>query len=196
MAESANRRSTTEPNLTTTELLSALATLRNLREELAEWEPRLITAARGLGASWVSLAQALGVGSRQAAERRYLRLRPSGGNETTGEGRVRAERAKRAAERVVNTWARQNSASLRTLAGQVSTAEGLPRDGQRRVDRVQKALGDNDAALLLTPLTDVRAYLVDTHAVLAEKIAGITEHTEQLRRTTHNRRQHPKTKGQ
>src|SRR5437763_16030294 len=59
-----------------TDALAALTLLRHLREELAEWEPRLIAAAREHGASWIQLAPALGVASRQAAERRYLRPRP------------------------------------------------------------------------------------------------------------------------
>ncbi|MGW5746727.1 HSP18 transcriptional regulator, partial [Amycolatopsis sp. NPDC003861] len=54
------------------EVLAALSGLRLLREHLASWEPELITAARAAGASWVALAPALGVASRQAAERRYL----------------------------------------------------------------------------------------------------------------------------
>src|SRR3569833_4286339 len=55
-------------------LLSALAGLRVLREALARWEPELITAARAAGASWVALAPALGVASRQAAERCFFLL--------------------------------------------------------------------------------------------------------------------------
>src|SRR3954454_3421946 len=106
------------------QLLAALAVLRLLREELAAWEPELITAARAAGASWVALAPALGVASRQAAERRYLRLRPSDTGEATGEARVRAERDRRAGDRAVAGWARENSATLRELAGQVSAATG------------------------------------------------------------------------
>jgi len=58
-------------------ILAALAGLRHLRDQLDEWEPLLIGAARANGASWAELAPALGVASRQAAERRYLRLRQS-----------------------------------------------------------------------------------------------------------------------
>src|SRR3954454_8557222 len=106
------------------QLLTALAGLRLLREELAGWEPELITAARAAGASWVALAPALGVASRQAAERRYLRLQPSHTGERTGEARVDAERDRRAGDRAVAGWARENSATLRELAGQVSAATG------------------------------------------------------------------------
>lgn len=60
----------------------ALATLllrRQVREQLADWESGLIETAREAGASWADLAEPLGVASRQAAERRYLRLRPGRG---------------------------------------------------------------------------------------------------------------------
>jgi hypothetical protein len=55
-------------------LLEALVRIRAVREHLAEWEPRLIDQARAVGVSWAQLAPALGVASRQAAERRYLRI--------------------------------------------------------------------------------------------------------------------------
>ncbi|PBC92812.1 hypothetical protein BX281_0524 [Streptomyces sp. Ag82_O1-15] len=52
--------------------LAALLRLREVRDQLAEWEPGLIETAREAGASWADLARPLGVSSRQAAERRYL----------------------------------------------------------------------------------------------------------------------------
>ncbi|MGH3881520.1 MAG: HSP18 transcriptional regulator, partial [Actinophytocola sp.] len=84
-----------------TDVLAGLEVLRHLRDELAAWEPELITAAREQGTSWASIAPTLGVTSRQAAERRYLRLRPSATGEATGEERVRAERDRRAGDRAV-----------------------------------------------------------------------------------------------
>src|ERR1700736_4316686 len=76
-----------------TQFLVALALLRDLREHIASWEPELIDAARSRGVSWADLAPALGVASRQAAERRALRLRPSAdGRARTGDQRLRAER--------------------------------------------------------------------------------------------------------
>ncbi|MGH3431153.1 MAG: hypothetical protein ACRDQZ_26890, partial [Mycobacteriales bacterium] len=152
------------------------------REELAGWEPLLVTAARSRGVSWASLATALGVGSRQAAERRYLRLRPSTTGETTGEKRVRAERTRRAADRVVVRWARLNSASLRRLAGQVSAAEGLIASARRHAERVHEALGNDDAALLLDPLAEMRTDLARSHSGLADQIGDITDHITRLRR--------------
>lgn len=177
----------------TGELLAALVVLRHLREEIAGWEPQLIAAARERGVSWANLAPAMGVTSRQAAERRYLRLRPAPGGEVTGEPltgeqRVQAERSRRAGDRAVARWARQNSASLRELAGQISALVGLASPAQYHVDRVQQALGDDDPAALLPPLADAHPHLAPSHAALAEQINTITAHTEHLRRDTQDRR--------
>lgn len=78
-------------------MLASLLLLREVREQLAGWETSLIETAREAGASWADLASPLGVASRQAAERRYLRLRP-GADGTTGEQRVKATRDRRAAD--------------------------------------------------------------------------------------------------
>src|SRR4051812_9483562 len=127
-------------------LLSALAGLRVLREELARWEPELITAARAAGASWVALAPALGVASRQAAERRYLRLQPSNTGEKTGEARVDAERDRRAGDRAVADWARRNSVILRPLAGRGRALDGLRPPGQEGAERPRAAPGGDGPA--------------------------------------------------
>src|SRR5690242_4362334 len=117
------------------QVVAALAALRSVREEMGAWEPELIAAARAGGASWASLAPALGVASRQAAERRFLRLQPSATGEKTGEGRVDAERDRRAGDRAVADWARRNAGVLRQLAGQVSALDGLDAAGREGVDR-------------------------------------------------------------
>jgi hypothetical protein len=167
------------------DVLTGLEVLRHLREEIAAWEPELITAAREQGASWARIAPALGVTSRQAAERRYLRLRPSETGETTGEERVRAERDKRAGDRAVALWARENSASLRRLAGQVSASGGLDVDARTRVD---DALAADDPAALLSPLVAARPDLRADHAALADEIGSVTRRTEQVRQDTQDRR--------
>ncbi|MEV7097769.1 HSP18 transcriptional regulator [Amycolatopsis sp. NPDC051045] len=164
------------------QVLTALAGLRLLREEVASWEPELITAARAAGASWVALAPALGVASRQAAERRYLRLQPSHTGEKTGEARVDAERDRRAGDRAVADWARRNSAILRRLAGQVSALDGLGPAAQASADRLGAALGDDDPATLLPPLAAAQRHLTGAHAGLAEQLGEISAHTDQLRR--------------
>lgn len=170
------------------EVLAALTLLRHLREKIAGWEPWLIAAARDQGVSWAGLAPALGVTSRQAAERRYLRLRPSADGESTGEQRVQAERTRRAGDRAVAQWARQNSSALRRLAGKVSALEDLTAQAQQHADRVTQALGEDDPTALLSPLVDAHLHLKTSHSGLAEQIDAIAGHTEQLRRDTRDRR--------
>ncbi|GGP53782.1 hypothetical protein [Saccharothrix coeruleofusca] len=160
-------------DLTAEQVLSALVLLRRLREELAGWEPQLIAAARELGTSWAELAPALGVASRQAAERRYLRLRPSELG-STAEQRVRAERDRRAGERAVAQWARENAASLRGLAGQVGRVDVV----------VRQALAHDDTAALLEPLVNALGRVRDADPALAEEIQAISERSEEVRRDT------------
>ena len=158
--------------------LAALLLLRQVRDQLAGWEPGLIETAREAGASWAQLAQPLGVASRQAAERRYLRLRP-GDAGTTGEQRVQATRHRRAADRTVTAWARSNASDLRQLAGQITTLTDLPTTSRAPL---AEALGDNDPAALLRPLIDTHAHLETRHPDLAARVGSVTRHTDQLRR--------------
>jgi hypothetical protein len=174
------------------QVLAALTALRSVREQLGAWEPELIAAARAGGTSWASLAPALGVASRQAAERRFLRLRPSATGETTGEARVDAERDRRAGDRAVADWARRNSAVLRQLAGQVSALDGLDAAARENADRLGHALGDDDVTSLLSPLDALRPHLTRHHAGLADQLGAISEQTDQLRRdAAGNRRGRP-----
>ncbi|MFI1279842.1 HSP18 transcriptional regulator [Streptomyces sp. NPDC020858] len=167
--------------------LAALLMLREVREQLAGWESGLIETARGRGASWAELAGPLGVASRQAAERRYLRLRP-GTAGSTGEERVQATRTTRAADRSVTAWARDNAADLRRLAGQVTSLTDLPASAQVAVGDLNRALADNDVARLVRPLTDTRTHLRPEDAELAERIDALTRHADQLRQDTHDQR--------
>lgn len=164
-------------------LLAALVALKAVREQLAAWEPELIAAARAGGTSWTALAPALGVASRQAAERRFLRLRPSDGGESTGEARVDAERDRRAGDRAVAEWARRNSAILRQLAGQAGALDGLNAKARESAERVSAVLGEDDVTGLLAPLADLRAQLPRKHTGFAERLGEIGAHTEQVRRS-------------
>ncbi|OKK17707.1 hypothetical protein AMK16_20315 [Streptomyces sp. CB00455] len=167
--------------------LASLLLLREIREQLAGWESGLIETARSAGASWADLAGPLGVASRQAAERRYLRLRP-GAAGTTGEQRVQATRDVRAADRSVTSWARDNAADLRRLAGQVTSLSDLPAGAQASVGDLNRALADNDAARLVGPLADARPHLRPEDAELAGRIDAMTRHTDRLRRDSHHQR--------
>jgi hypothetical protein len=174
----ATRRDGAQPD----EVLHALTSLRVLRDELAGWEPELINAARTAGASWAVLAPVLGVASRQAAERRFLRLRPSPTGESTAEGRVDAERGKRAGDKAVAAWARRNAATLRQLSSQVSTLDDLGDAGQARAAELGTALGTEDPADLLKPLAATRRHLTRPHPGIAEQVGEVDEHTDQVRR--------------
>ncbi|MEU1085524.1 HSP18 transcriptional regulator [Streptomyces sp. NPDC005576] len=167
--------------------LAALLVLREVREQLAGWESGLIETARDRGASWADLAGPLGVASRQAAERRYLRQRP-GTAGSTGEERVQATRTTRAADRTVTVWARDHAADLRRLAGRVTALTGLPEGAASAVDELNRALAHHEPARLIRPLTESRPHLRPEDTDLAERIDALTEHTEQLRRNTRHQR--------
>ncbi|MFF1298319.1 MULTISPECIES: type III effector protein [unclassified Streptomyces] len=166
--------------------LAVLLLLREAREQLAEWEPGLIEAAREAGASWADLAHPLGVSSRQAAERRYLRVRP-GTPGSTGEQRVTATRDRRAADRTVTAWARANAATLRRLAGQITALTDLPAAARTPLAALNAALADNDPAALVGPLTDAHPYLAG-HPGLAARVDDLTHHTGRLRRRSEDQR--------
>ncbi|WP_202872371.1 hypothetical protein [Kribbella soli] len=165
------------------DILAALTELRAVQDRLATWEPLLIGAAREQGSSWADLAPALGVASRQAAERRYLRLNPHSTDQAdmTGEQRVQAARDRRAGERAVTHWARDNAAQLRRLAAQITALDDLDAATQESVDRLLHALGDNDSATLLAPLAEAGAQLENSNPALAGQVADINVTTDQLR---------------
>src|SRR6185369_16596707 len=142
------------------DLLDALVVLRWMETHLTAIEPTLITAARQAGISWQALAPALGVASRQAAERRYLRLTPPGTGQaaTTREGRVRAERDRRAGSKAINRWANANTADLRRLAGQVTALTDLQREAADDIALIHQALADPDATALPALLAQARRH--------------------------------------
>jgi hypothetical protein len=166
--------------LSASQVLAALTLLRELRTQIAGWEPELIEAARALGTSWADLAPALGVASRQAAERRYLRLRPSPDG-ATGEQKVAAERDKRAGDKAVTAWARTNAADLRQLAGQIGALRDLGAGADADLAALRGALGGDDPADLLGPLADARSHLQADHPGLAEQVGAVGRSTDAVR---------------
>ncbi|MGQ4334479.1 type III effector protein [Streptomyces hayashii] len=174
--------------------LAALLMLREVRDQLAAWEPGLIEEAREAGASWADLAQPLGVSSRQAAERRYLRVRP-GNPGSTSEQRVQATRDRRAADRTVTAWARANAADLRRLAGQITGLADLPAAARTPLVELSTALAADDAAALVGPLTGTRTYLAPDHPELATRVDDVARRTEALRRHSGDQRRGPRRPG-
>jgi hypothetical protein len=67
---------------------------------------------------------------------------------------------------------------LRSLAGQIGVIDV----------HVRRALADDDPSALLQPLAQAQEPLRTTHPELAEQIARVTEHTDQVRRATQSRR--------
>ncbi|WP_372411756.1 type III effector protein [Streptomyces luteireticuli] len=153
--------------------LASLSLLRQVREQLAGWETGLIETARDAGASWADLARPLGVASRQAAERRYLRGRP-GPAGTTGEQRVQATRQARAADRSTAAWARRNAADLRRLAGQITALTDLPPAARRPIGELHAALAHDDPADLIAPLAAARPHLAAAHPDLTARLDVLT----------------------
>ncbi|PBC69975.1 hypothetical protein BX265_7356 [Streptomyces sp. TLI_235] len=169
--------------------LHALAAMRQLRQALDQWEPHLVETARRAGATWADLSAPLGVGSRQAAERRYLRTRHSAGAPgTTQDQRVRAERDRRAAERSVTAWARGNPTTLRGLAAQIAALDTAAYGTRRHLATLRAALGADDAALLLEPLAALAPHLAPGRPDLAARIDALVRHADQLRRDSDQHR--------
>lgn len=171
------------------EVLDALTVLRRVQGELVAFEPVLIAAARAGGVSWQSLAPALGVASRQAAERRYLRstAAPTDQPGATLDTRVQAERDRRAGERAVTRWANDNTADLRQLAGQITALADLDDIADEALARLHEALGSPDAAALPALLAAVQRHL-RRHPGLTSQIEAVTAHTDHIRE--HLSRQH------
>ncbi|MET9086970.1 type III effector protein [Streptomyces sp. NPDC004237] len=161
------------PDIGPEQALASLLLLRQVREQLADWETGLIETARHAGASWADLAHPLGVASRQAAERRYLRGRP-GPAGTTGEQRVQATRERRAADRTLAAWARHNAADLRRIAGQITALTDLPTAARHPLSQLHAALAHDDPTALIHPLNATRPHLTTTHPDLATQLDTLT----------------------
>lgn len=168
------------------ELLDALVVLRRAQADLAALEPALVLAARAAGVSWQELAPALGVGSRQAAERRFLRsLNVT--SESRQDDRVRAERDRRAGQRAVDRWANDHTAHLRRLAVQVTALTDLGLGAEADVGRLHDALGEADATELPRLLAETQQHL-GAHPELAGRIDEVAADTDRVRRETQRRR--------
>jgi hypothetical protein len=177
------------------EAVTALDALRGLRQQLDDWEPELVAAARNRGASWATLAPALGVASRQAAERRYLRSRRPTPDETsaTRDERVQAERDRRAGDRAVTNWVRRHGSDIRQLAGQVSGLTDLGKAARPSLARLHDALGDDDVAGLVPLLAEAGQHLPARHGGLARRVEQITESVTRVRAKIHRERARQRT---
>ncbi len=178
----ASNRPAAAPVLADEELLDALALLHALRDQLTGWEPQLIAAARDRGVSWQRLATVLGVATRQAAERRFLRLAPSTTGEITADGRVQAARRRRADDRALQHWAREHAGELRRLAAEVIGLTGLARPGRRHQRELADRLVDDDPALLLVPLAAALPHLTARHSATVKQLTAIAKRIDRIDR--------------
>src|SRR5262245_2531535 len=94
------------------EVLGALSELRQVRADLDRVERELISSAREQSAGWPAIARALGLGSRQAAEQRWLRLK---GVATRDPAQARRSHVR---QRTVDAEAGQELSDLRRAAVQ------------------------------------------------------------------------------
>ncbi|MFJ8870568.1 hypothetical protein ACIRD6_33055 [Streptomyces sp. NPDC102473] len=126
------------PEASETDVLAALLVLGTLRDKLVDDELMLITLARSYGVTWTRIADALGMKSRQSAERRHLQLshstRADGTRPHTQNERVEhtRERRRRRAER---TRALANAGTIHTAALALTAIPDL----QERANRSREA---------------------------------------------------------
>ncbi|MFD5899673.1 hypothetical protein [Streptomyces sp. NPDC060366] len=97
------------------EALAALTQIEEARERLDRMELRLITAARERGASWQKVADSLGLGTRQSAETRALRLeRAVQGYNIRGRD-VGSQRLDNARQRAADAWCEEHADRIRNV---------------------------------------------------------------------------------
>lgn len=100
-----------------TDLLAALLVIRQIREDLTKGEKWIIESARRQNITWSRIADALEVGSRQAAERRWASLREDfSGLAATQRERVLELRDERAEERAQARWCAEHAEQIRAAA--------------------------------------------------------------------------------
>ncbi len=80
-----------------------------------------------------------------------------------------------AERRATATRARHNAADLRRLAAQITTLTDLPTAARRSLDALHTALGHDDPADLVAPLTATRPHLAAAHPDLTARLDHLTD---------------------
>lgn len=104
------------------DVLAALSHVDDARTRLDNQELRLIKAARARGASWQKVADALGLGTRQSAETRALRLER--GAQTYRGRDVASQRLDKARDRAEEAWCVEHADRIREVAEQLYDTSG------------------------------------------------------------------------
>jgi hypothetical protein len=125
------------------DILAALALVVEAREQLEDFEVRLIRQAREREITWTDIAVPLGLRTRQSAESRAMRLERAAATGHTSRD-VAATRNQKAGERRTRAWATAQEERLRAIAEQaVDTSPAWP-------DPMERDLPHTFAAVLQT----------------------------------------------
>ncbi|MCX5278297.1 hypothetical protein [Streptomyces virginiae] len=114
------------------DVLAALTQVDEVRKRLDGQELRLIKAARDRGASWQKVADALGLGTRQSAETRALRLER--GAQTYRGRDVASQRLDKARDRVGDAWCSEQAERIRDVGERLfDTIDAWSLDGDDKI---------------------------------------------------------------
>ncbi|MFE9298380.1 hypothetical protein [Streptomyces niveus] len=102
------------------DVLAALTMMDDDRARLDALEHDLLRAARSRDASWATVADALGLSTRQSAESRALRLERSQKGSDSRD--VAAQRADRASQRNTDAWLVAHEERIRIICEQIIDA--------------------------------------------------------------------------
>lgn len=156
------------------DVLAGLKVIRMLRDKLDSDERVLIAQARQNKITWQSIADALEMRSRQAAERRHLQLnsavtQPDGTPARTQSERVELVRESRR-RRAEQDWALRHGASIRKLATALASLSDLEQRLNRSLEsRVVDAVLDTQKILKKDTPTALRgAWPAALRACLAD----------------------------
>ncbi|MEU7222262.1 hypothetical protein [Streptomyces chrestomyceticus] len=98
------------------DVLAALTQADEARQRLDRLELGLIEAARARGASWQKIADHLGLGTRQSAETRALRLERAVSRYHHGGRDVAQQRTEKARQRTADAWCAEHEDRIQAVA--------------------------------------------------------------------------------
>ncbi|MFL4496487.1 hypothetical protein ACJ6WD_35395 [Streptomyces sp. VTCC 41912] len=117
----AGRSRERRPEVPVEDVLAALTQVGDARQRLERLELDLIRAARSRGASWQRVADGLGLGTRQSAETRAMRLETAA--RSAGQDHdVAGARIARARQRIADEWCVEHEDRIRMTGEQLYDA--------------------------------------------------------------------------
>ncbi|MFD5818737.1 hypothetical protein [Streptomyces sp. NPDC127038] len=101
---------------------------------------------------------------------------------------MQATRDQRAASRSVVTWAHDQAAALRQLAGTITALPDLPPAAADSLTALHAALDASDPSQLLGALSDAGPHLCPAHPDLADRVTDIGRQAREMRENEHRQR--------